>query len=530
VSADVVAAGTVVEPAAGTIPAGFVDARTLDDGLELPADVCVVGSGAAGTALALRLRERGRDVLVLESGGAQEDAMTASMTAVDAAGLPIGSESRQRFLGGTTNSWWGGAAMLEEIDFEARPCLEVPSWPIARSALLPHYAEGCRMLGVPDLTSVTLARFERGRGFLVHTEDLDTTTLYWQRHPRRFRDLLVPAVRDGRGLRALLFANVTRIVFAPGGGSVAHLEVATINGRRLRVRPRTVVLACGGIENPRLLLASGWSGAGGRDVAGRYYMDHPKGVVGQVRIDPGVRRLIHPAYWDARPGRFRLGIRLSEARQRREGLLDAYVRFHPILESDGQGAAALRELRRHRLEALRNPRVVGHLVTGIPEIVALGVFKGLNVGRIRAVEIQCFLEQAPRAENRVVLADRKDALGHPLARVEWSIGDLDQRTILALHSALDEDLRARGFGRVDSPLLSGEDDPWPISRDASHHMGTTRMGDDPSTSVVDRDCRVHGVGNLYVAGSSVFPSSGYANPTLTILALALRLGDHLAER
>jgi choline dehydrogenase-like flavoprotein len=311
---------------------------------------------------------------------------------------------------------------------------------------------------------------------------------------------------------------------------VAHLDVATINGRRLRIRPRTVVLACGGIENPRLLLASGWSGAGGRDVVGRYYMDHPKGVVGEVRVDPAIRRLIHPAYWDARPGRFRLGIRLSEARQRREGLLDAYVRFHPILESDGQGAAALRELRRRRLEALRHPRTVGHLITGMPEIVALGVFKGLNVGRLRAVEIQCFLEQAPRAENRVRLSDRKDVLGHPLARVEWSIGELDRRTILALHAALDEDLQARGFGRVESPLLSGGDHPWPISRDASHHMGTTRMGDDPSTSVVDRDCRVHGIDNLYVAGSSVFSSSGYANPTLTILALALRLGDHLAER
>jgi choline dehydrogenase-like flavoprotein len=259
-------------------------------------------------------------------------------------------------------------------------------------------------------------------------------------------------------------------------------------------------------------------------------MDHPKGVAGEVRIDPAVRRLIHPAYWDARPGRFRLGIRLSEACQRREGLLDAYVRFHPILESDGQGAAALRELRRRRITALRDPRVVGHLITGMPEIAALAAFKGLNVGRLRAVEIQCFLEQAPRAENRVRLSDRTDALGHPLARVDWSIGELDRRTIRALHATLDRDLRARGFGRVESPLLAGTDDPWPISRDASHHMGTTRMGEDPSTSVVDADCRVHGVGNLYVAGSSVFPSSGYANPTLTILALALRLGDHLAER
>jgi choline dehydrogenase-like flavoprotein len=448
------------------------------------------------------------------------------MTDLDASELPIGAESRQRFLGGTTNTWWGGAAMLEEIDLGPRPWLGVSSWPIGRDTLVPYYAEGCRILGVPDLTTVSLDRFEGGHGFLVSTPDLETAELFWPRHPRRFRHLLTPAVREGRRIEAYLFANVTRIVYTPGGAAVDRLEVGTINGRRLRVRPKTVVLACGGIENARLLLASGGAGAG--DITGRYYMDHPKGVVGEVRIEPGVRRLIHPAYWDGRSGRFRLGIRLSEERQRRDELLDSYVRFHPILESDGAGAAALRAIRRRRLAALRHPEVLGHLVTGFPEIAALGLFKGFNVGRIRAVEIQSFLEQAPRRENRVTLSDRTDVFGDPLARLEWTIGEPDRRTIRTLHAALDEDLRRRGFGRVVSPLLADEDGPWPISRDASHHMGTTRMGDDPSTSVVDRDCRLHGVENLYVAGSSVFPTSGYANPTLTIVALALRLGDHLA--
>jgi hypothetical protein len=141
---------------------------------------------------------------------------------------------------------------------------------------------------------------------------------------------------------------VTRIAYTSGGTAVEHLEVGTINGRRLRVRPRTVILACGGIENARLLLASGGPGAG-RGTTGRYYMDHPKGVIGEVRAEPGVRRLIHPAYWDGRTGRFRLGIRLSEERQRRDELLDSYVRFHPILESDGAGAGALRAIRRRRL-------------------------------------------------------------------------------------------------------------------------------------------------------------------------------------
>jgi choline dehydrogenase-like flavoprotein len=530
-AAEVVRPRPLDDALAAELPAGFVDARTLDDGSELAADVCVVGSGAAGTTLALRLRAQGRPVLLLESGGVREDAVTSSMTDVDTAALPIGPESRQRFLGGTTNSWWGGAAMLEEIDFEPRPWLGVPTWPIDRATLLPYYVQGCRILGVPDIAATTIERFEGARGFLIRTDDLDTATLFWARHPRRFRDLLVPAVREGRGIQAHLFANVTGIVLAPSGAAVDHLEIATVNGRRLTVRPKLVVIACGGIENARLLLASRVpAGRAGRNVVGRYYMDHAKGAVGEIRIDPRAHRLVHPAYWDNRPGRFRLGVRLSDDRPRRDELLNSYVRFHPILQSDGRGAEALRELRRRRLAALRRPEVIGHLAAGLPEIGSLGLFKGFNVGRIRTVEVRSFLEQAPRPENRVVLSRRKDPFGHPLAGLEWSVGDLDRRTIRALHAALDEDLRRRGFGCVVSPLLTGDDDPWPVSRDASHHMGTTRMGTDPSTSVVDPDCRVHGVDNLYVAGSSVFPTGGYANPTLTIVALALRLGDHLAGR
>lgn len=511
------------------VPAGFLDARGIDDDREIDCDVCVVGSGAAGTTLALRLRDRGRAVLLLEGGGARSDPETASLYDLDTDGLPIGAEARQRFLGGTTNTWWGGSAMLEESDFEPRPWLNVPTWPIDRSELLPYYAEGCRILGVPDLTRIGRVPFRSGHGFLVRTPELDTVALYWPKRPRRFGELLVPAVRGARGLRASLFANVTAIVPGPGGDVVDRLEVNTISGRRFRVRPKAVVLACGGIENARLLLASAADHGGlgnGRDVVGRYFMDHPKGVVGIVRIEPGVRMFPHASYWHDRPDRFRLGIRLSPERQAREGLLDGYLRFHPVLAS-GRGGEAMRALYRLRLRALRDLTVMRDLALGLPESLALARFRTFNRGRVHSAEIQNFLEQAPRRENRVTLSHRLDRFGNPLARLEWSIGDLDRRSTRALHAAVDEEFRRRGFGSVESPLLSGDDDPWPISRDASHHMGTTRMGDDPSTSVVDRDCRVHGIANLYVAGSSLFPTSGYANPTLTIVALALRLGDHL---
>lgn len=512
------------------IPAGFLDARGIEDDREIDCDVCVVGSGAAGTTLALRLRDRGRSVLLLEGGGARSDPETASLYDLDTDGLPIGAEARQRFLGGTTNAWWGGSVMLEESDFAARPWLSAPAWPIDRNELLPYYAEGCAILGIPDLTRVGAGPFRSGHGFLVRTPELETVALYWPKRPRRFGELLAPAVREARGLQTFLFANVTAIVSGADGEVVDCVDVRTVSGRRFRVRPKTVVLACGGIENARLLLASAGGGGGlgtGRDVVGRFFMDHPKGVVGVVHIEPGVATLPHAAYWTDHPGSFRLGIRLSAERQTRDGLLDGYVRFHPALASAGRGSKAMRALYRLRLRALRSRTVMRDLALGLPGSIALARFRVFNRGHVLSAEIQNFLEQEPRRENRVTLSDRTDRFGNPLARLEWSIGDLDRRSTRALHAAVDEEFRRRGFGHVESPLLSGEDDQWPISRDASHHMGTTRMGDDPSTSAVDRDCRVHGIANLYVAGSSVFPTSGYANPTLTIVALALRLGDHL---
>ena len=139
------------------------------------------------------------------------------------------------------------------------------------------------------------------------------------------------------------------------------------------------------------------------------------------------------------------------------------------------------------------------------------------------------MEQEPLPENRVTLDAKRDALGLARAVLHWKISDTDKRTMVVLHGLLREQLKPWGVGELISPLLDGTED-WPIRSDASHNMGTTRMGVDPKKSVVDKNCKVHGINNLYIAGSSVFPASGYANPTCTITALAVRLADHLRSR
>jgi choline dehydrogenase-like flavoprotein len=516
---------------AGPIPPGFLDGSELRHGSEIHCDVCVIGSGAAGTTVALQLRRHGRGVLLLESGGIEIDPTASALHEVETTALPVGPEARQHVLGGTTSVWWGGSALLEEIDFEPRGWIGVPGWPLPRSELLPYYSEACGLLGIPDLTSRSVERFGDGPGFVVRNGDLDTVVLFWPRRPRRFRRMLEPAARRDEQLDVILNATATKLIAAAGGARIDAVEVRTAGSRIVRVRANEVVLACGGIENARLLLASHEAGVeNDHDVIGRYYMDHPKGDAGVVKVTPGARWFPHPGYWDSRPGRYRLGIRISNERQRREDLLNGYLRLTPVLSAEGTGIEALRALQRRGAAAILDPDVLSYLMPGLPEIVRFVRFKLLNRGAVEAATITNFIEQPPRRENRVALSDRLDAFGQPLARLDWTIGDVERRTMRRLHALLRHDFSRRGLGDVDSPLLTRSVDPWPITRDASHHMGTTRMGSDPSTSVVDSNCRVHSVTNLYVAGSSVFATSGSANPTLTIVALALRLADHLGGR
>jgi choline dehydrogenase-like flavoprotein len=188
-----------------------------------------------------------------------------------------------------------------------------------------------------------------------------------------------------------------------------------------------------------------------------------------------------------------VGFRLSDQVQRGERLLNSYVFLAPTFERDLVRRVARRALR---------PR------------------------RCRMLAVRNYMEQEPDPDNRVFLAGDRDPLGLARAGVSWSLGERDRGTVVAMHRILGRELQRARVGELHSPLLrSGFE--FPAFQDASHHMGTTRMGTDPRSSVVDPDCRVHDLDNLFVAGSSVFPTSGYANPTATIAALAVRLADHL---
>jgi choline dehydrogenase-like flavoprotein len=325
--------------------------------------------------------------------------------------------------------------------------------------------------------------------------------------PVRFGEVHRAAIASAANVDAFLHANALELVASASGASVESLRVATLSGGRFEVRARVFVLAAGGIENARLLLASNRVHARGignaRDLVGRFFMDHPhlaSAVFLPVRSDLELE-LYHPH----RRGRVSNTAVLvpSEAVQRRERLLGSWLG----VASEGTLPGFERSLARmvHALE-----RAPGEPASRAIFLLAVG-------------------EQAPNPQSRVRLTDERDALGLPRVQLEWRLSAIDKRSLLRAHRLVARELARAGLGRLQI-LLEEDEAAWPEDlAGGRHHMGTTRMHPDPAEGVVDASCRVHGVANLYVAGSSVFPTSGAASPTLTLVALAIRLADRIQE-
>ena len=477
----------------------FTDARDVPDGTEITADVCIVGAGAAGITIARELASATRRVVVLESGFVEPEPVTQTLYDGESLGIPYfplgDAGTRTRQYGGSTNRWNGECRPLNAIDFEQREWIPDSGWPFDVASVRPYYD---RAQVVCELGPFAYA---------VDDDSLDGAvepTIIQYSPPARFGLAAHDELARAAGTTVLLGANATDLAMNDSGRTVTHVEVATTAGARFTVRAGAFVLATGGIENARLLLASDGVVRGGignaHDLVGRTFMEH-------LYLDDAARIALHPRLrrrytLEQRSGaqRVRLALMVSDAMQRQEQLPGATFVITDAPAPVGWVGAARRVARR-----------------------AAGSLRSHVVLSVKHVQ-----EQVPNRDSRVVLSTERDRLGCRRADLDWRTAPADRTTAARSYAILDRALRTAGIGRVvDSRLDDGPD--WPTDlRGARHHMGTTRMHPDPKRGVVDADGRVHGVANLYVAGSSVFPTSGSANPTLTIVALALRLADHLA--
>ncbi|GLQ46107.1 hypothetical protein GCM10007862_11580 [Dyella lipolytica] len=546
----------------------IIDYRNGPTPTDLDTQLCIIGAGAAGIAIAQAFVGTSIDVCIVESGGRAGAHDIQALYHGESVGTPHFNPgmSRMRVFGGSCNLWGGGCIPLSEMDMSHRDWVPHSGWPLSYAELVPYYERA------QSFCQIESHAFEEG-SFLTPPSrtphSFDDTTLInriFARSPVLFGEAYEAELAKAPNIKLLLHANLLELESVPSGMSIHSARIGSLDGRRGTIRAQHFVLACGAIENARLLLLSNSVARNGlgndRDLVGRFFMDHPAGKLGTLYAQ-NHEHVTRP--YDRNGGKGPAPVFpelcLSDESQRAHRLLNARVRPVPVEGPVPDGLHALRKLR----AALRPPvqdegSVVEKQITdalkigawrnknAVPEtpesIGKLALKLGLSVGDIAQaawrkwagkpvtesshVDLVGYFEQAPNPNSRVTLSDVHDALGQRKVRVDWQLTSLDQRTYRTAAMLFNTRIAAACQGRYEpEPWLLEGDRAVPGVRTTAHHLGTTRMADDPHQGVVDRHCRVHGIANLHIAGGSVFPTGGWAFPTFTIVALSLRLAEQL---
>ncbi len=522
-----------------------IDARSITVDTEIRADICIVGAGPAGITLALDLESAGLNVTLLESGSREFDQEMFTLTrgeVVDSSYFPL-FEARAHAFGGSSHYWHEDAPLrarrLDPIDFERREAVPHSGWPFNSVHLEPFYERAeitCR-LGSMGYDPREWADATGSPMLPIDTHAIHTTMFKFTQHIEVFRNYF-DAIAESETTTLVTRAHVVEIERSSDGSSVDGLSVAGLWNTAFRVKADLYVLAAGGIENARLLLVSNPERSGdAQEHVGRYFMEHLKVITGLYV--PTHRDVLDDMELYRRASTHgSLGVAVlafSRSALEELGALNAAVYLKPSSESRSselyKSMAILGKILRKRTAG--DADVSEHLRTVARQPVAaarlLASRGGGDSTKTEMAELTFQTEQAPNPESRVSLSDSEtDGLGVPAARLHWRRSDLDHRSILQLQQLIDSELRRTGQGHVER--FFGEETPAAPVRGNWHLMGTTRMHDSPRSGVVDSNGKLHGVGNMYVTGGSVFPTVGYANPTLTVVALAHRLADHLRHR
>lgn len=527
----------------------LIDVSELEPGLRRT-EICVVGAGAAGIVAAGRLLELGHEVLLLESGGADYDPRTAALNQGESIGrdyYPL-EDARLRFFGGTTAIWGGRCAELDPIDLEIRSWVDGSGWPLEYEVLRRYYDQARPLFGIPSAPASSRDLEDAGLDVPAFDPDLLRMPI-WSFDPLFGRFTLAARAELVRHPRCTIVTNATVTEIVPDwtGSHVEELRVRTFGGATLTFAAQKVILAAGGIENARLLLASRAAspdGIGnGYDQVGRCFMEHPHARGGHVvtaRAWPllklfGKRHLVAGSEVAAL-------IAPSAKLQRDREVLNSSLTIVARRPAHARQALAMRIYQglKHDVSPTRGGRALwmGTKAAATWAQRRLDPLRPWLLHRLGWSELALLVraEQAPNPDSRITIGRDADALGVPKVALDWRLSPMDKRSVRVLVDVLGGELRRLGIGDVGTadwlhdhavqwrtdPLVSAH----PIG--GYHHMGTTRMSAVPRQGVTDGFGRVHGVDNLFVVGSSTFPTSGWANPTLTIAALALRTADHVS--
>jgi choline dehydrogenase-like flavoprotein len=545
------------------------DANGIAPDSTLDCDLCIVGGGAAGITLALQFLRSDLRVILLESGSTEPDEATQQLYASDVADPRLhspGDRYRARRFGGSTTIWGGRCVPFDPLDFADRPWVTDHAWPIGYDDVSRYYPAANELCeagecvydadrAVPGGMRPMIRGFDPAHFSTDRIERFSCPTNFAARYQHR--------LAASGNVRVLLNANVTELLTNADGAAIESLSVRTMQGIGFAVRAARVVLATGGLEVPRLLLASRGAHANGignaHDQVGRNYMCHIAGTIGDLRLDLPRDDIWH-GYEIAEDGTYiRRRLAVSADVQRRLRIASSIVRLHfptipdpshrtgalsalylakPFISYEyakrltGGGSGGLGRWLRHAANVVTDPVGTAGFMLHMARNRALAARKFPSVivrPRANRFSLDYHAEQVPNPASRVTLSRDTDRLGLPRLHIDWRYSPLDVATAETTLRLLRDDLAAWGRGRLDYDPAGVEQAMTCDGAYGGHHIGTARMGLSAADSVVDRDCRVHGMHNLHIAGSAVFPTSSQANPTLTIVALALRLADHVKQ-
>src|SRR5262245_35672680 len=507
------------------------DANRLESGRALSADVCIVGAGAAGISLALQFVGAGQSVLLLECGGLELDAATQSLYEGEVADPRLHSplhRYRQRRFGGSTTIWGGRCAPFDPIDFERREYVPGSGWPLRYEDLLPYYLRSSELCEAGEFAYTAESAFGGDMPPVIegfHSDRVSTHTLERFSCPTDFGKRYGHRLRAASNVRVLLNANCTELRTTADGRHVSSLVVRTLGGKRFSVVATHVVLAAGGLEVPRLLLASRSgvhpNGIGnGRDLVGRFYMCHIAGTTGTLTIERP-REAVWHGYVVSPDGVYcRRRFALTPRTQRQLGIGNFIARLHhpritdprhrtgilsflylakPFIsyeygkrlhgEQQFSVASWLSHVRNVAADPVYTAQFLTHWVRR--RVLAERKFPSIIVRpRQPRFSLDFHSEQQPNPDSRVTLTGVLDSLGMPRLRMDWRYTRCDIETAEKGLAVLAEEFERTGTGRLEYDRDTLEGDILRYGAYGGHHLGTARMGTSPADSVVDPWCRV----------------------------------------
>jgi len=512
-----------------------IDARELDNNSFIEGDICIVGAGAAGISIALEFMNSPYKVILLEGGGFQYEERIQELYNGKTTGQPYYplKSAELHYFGGTTGHWGGMCSLFDPIAFQKREWVELSGWPITQNDLLSHYKRAHINLDI-DGFDFSASSWQKKDSSLVPLP-LDNSVVWnkiWRfSPPTRFGQKYKDTIINAKNIHLYTYANVVDLNANADISKVQSVMVKNYTGKTHTVKAKKFVLACAGIQNARLLLASNKQAPKGlgnnNDLVGRYFMEH-------------------------------LEIKSAELWLKKESALKLYMINYPIVQAElavtpgkqaeykilnGIVSLTPSEIARKTPPFIKiwsnedpreNEKQVREVYKIAPEDLMTRIKNHISgkKNEHQAFELTIRLEQAPNPLSRITLSSGKDELGMPRAALNWAFTSLEKKSILKIYEIIGQQVGAAGIGRVKlkDDILDGDEKSVPASTSGGwHHMGTTRMNNDPKFGVVDENCKIHGIDNIYIAGSSCFPTGAGVNPTLTIVAMSIRLADHLKE-